>query len=215
VLATVSANLPSKRNEPDAFTSKEREFYGDVVAALGEPLAAHAPSGVIVAGPGWAKDKLADLLSEARADLKVHVEGIGSSGETGVNELIKRGTVSRLYSDSRVALEVELVERLLASIAKGDGLSAYGPDHVRQAVECGAASHLLLTDELFRRANVGGGGAELDALMERAARSRGEVVIVSSEHEGGRRLEGLGGLAALLRYPLAWESEPDGAGATG
>jgi len=30
----------------------------------------------------------------------------------------------------------------------------------------------------------------------------GEVRVLSSEHESGRRLEGLGGIAAILTFPL-------------
>ncbi len=31
---------------------------------------------------------------------------------------------------------------------------------------------------------------------------KGQVHIISSEHEGGKKLDGLGGLGALLRYKL-------------
>ena len=202
MLATVTTNLPSKRNDPEGFTAKERDFYVDVVKAMAEAIDSHEPSGTIIAGPGWAKDKLATVFRKERPDDRAHVEGIGSAGETGVNEVIKRGTVGKLYADSRVAMEMELIERLMSSISKEDDLATYGPEDVRYAVECGAVSHLLVTDEVFRHANASGKGDELDALMEETAKKRGDVVIVSSEHEGGRRLEGLSGIAALLRYPL-------------
>ena len=42
----------------------------------------------------------------------------------------------------------------------------------------------------------------LDALMRAVDSYNGVVVIVSGEHEGGRKLDGLGGVAALLRYKL-------------
>ena len=205
MLGTVATNLPSKRNDPEGYTTKERDFYGEVVKGMAEAIDSHEPSGTIIAGPGWAKDKLAAVFRKERPDDRAHVEGIGSAGETGVNEVIKRGTVGKLYSDSRVALEMELIERLMSSISKEDDLATYGKDDVRYAVECGAVSHLLVTDEVFRKANASGKGDALDGLMEDAAKKRGDVVIVSSEHEGGRRLDGLGGIAALLRYPLSRE----------
>ena len=31
----------------------------------------------------------------------------------------------------------------------------------------------------------------------------GEVTIISSEHEGGEQLQALGGVAAVLRYPIS------------
>jgi protein pelota len=30
----------------------------------------------------------------------------------------------------------------------------------------------------------------------------GGVMVISSEHDGGKQLDSLGGLAALLRYPI-------------
>jgi protein pelota len=42
-----------------------------------------------------------------------------------------------------------------------------------------------------------------DALIRSVEDSKGEFVIVSSLHEAGRRLESLGGVAALLRYKMA------------
>ena len=42
----------------------------------------------------------------------------------------------------------------------------------------------------------------VEELMRRVESARGTVVIVSSRHEAGKKLEGLGGLAALLRFPI-------------
>jgi DNA-binding transcriptional LysR family regulator len=42
--------------------------------------------------------------------------------------------------------------------------------------------------------------AELEQVMQRTEQSGGKVMLISAAHEGGKRLEGLGGIAALLRY---------------
>jgi stalled ribosome rescue protein Dom34 len=42
----------------------------------------------------------------------------------------------------------------------------------------------------------------LEDLMSDVERKRGILMVVSSEHEGGHKLLGLGGLAAILRFPL-------------
>jgi len=46
----------------------------------------------------------------------------------------------------------------------------------------------------------GEGGGEVEG---------GEVRVLSSDHESGRRLEGLGGIAAILTFPIE-EMESDG-----
>jgi len=42
-----------------------------------------------------------------------------------------------------------------------------------------------------------------DRLIRMVEESKGEFVIVSSLHEAGRRLDSLGGVAALLRYRMS------------
>ncbi len=42
----------------------------------------------------------------------------------------------------------------------------------------------------------------VEALMRKVEDARGRVVIVSSRHEAGKRLEGLGGLGGILRFPI-------------
>jgi stalled ribosome rescue protein Dom34 len=36
--------------------------------------------------------------------------------------------------------------------------------------------------------------------MSEAEKKRGKIVVVSTEHEAGAKLSGLGGIAALLRF---------------
>jgi protein pelota len=42
----------------------------------------------------------------------------------------------------------------------------------------------------------------MEALMRSVEEARGRVTIVSELHEGGKKLEALGGMAALLRYKI-------------
>lgn len=61
----------------------------------------------------------------------------------------------------------------------------------------GAVETLLVLDELLK----GELREKVEELMDAVRYSRGEVVVVSSEHEGGgEKLKALGGLAALLRF---------------
>ena len=35
-------------------------------------------------------------------------------------------------------------------------------------------------------------------------KSKGEIEIISSEHDAGKKLDGLGGIAAILRFKLSY-----------
>jgi protein pelota len=43
----------------------------------------------------------------------------------------------------------------------------------------------------------------LEDLLKEVEERGGEVTIISAEHEAGAKLLSLGGIAALLRFPLA------------
>jgi len=45
--------------------------------------------------------------------------------------------------------------------------------------------------------------SSVDKIMKLVEESKGSFVIVSSMHEAGRRLESLGGVAALLRFRVS------------
>jgi protein pelota len=82
-----------------------------------------------------------------------------------------------------------------------DGPVAYGPGEVATALKGGAVETLLVADETLRRGREAG-KEDIDGIMEAARSTGGEVVVLSVEFEPGRRLERLGGVAALLRYRI-------------
>ncbi|MBI1968428.1 hypothetical protein HYS49_00815 [Candidatus Woesearchaeota archaeon] len=76
---------------------------------------------------------------------------------------------------------------------------------VEKAIHAGAARTLLLTDEYVQEQREKGNFAALDELMKLVDQLQGKVHILSAQSESGRKLNGLGGIAALLRYELPRE----------
>jgi len=44
---------------------------------------------------------------------------------------------------------------------------------------------------------------DYERMMKAVEEQRGTVVVVSELHEGGKKLDAIGGMAALLRYRIA------------
>ena len=42
----------------------------------------------------------------------------------------------------------------------------------------------------------------VEKIMKTTENSKGDIIIVSSEHDGGNKLDGLGGIGAILRFKL-------------
>jgi len=197
MVASIRRNLGGKRYNTDR-ESEEKKFFHDLAKTMAELMEREKIEKAIVAGPGFVKEDFHKFLRENYPELakKVVIEDTSVTGRTGIYEVIKRGTVDRVYHENRVAKEVQLVEKVLENIARNTGLATYGLREVEEAVNYGAVETLLVLDELLKSDLRG----KVEELMDAVRYSRGEVVIVSSEHEGGEKLKALGGLAALLRF---------------
>ena len=123
------------------------------------------------------------------------IESTGSGGRNGICEVLKKGTVEKLTSENRGAQEMGAINRLLAEIGKNSSKIAYGIKQTKNAINLGAVSELLILDTKVASENMG-------ELMDMVENMKGEVMVVSSEHEGGKQLESLGGMAAILRYEI-------------
>ncbi|ACS33600.1 mRNA surveillance protein pelota [Thermococcus gammatolerans] len=197
MVASIRRNLGGKRYNTDR-ESEEKRFFHDLAKTMAELMEREKIEKAIVAGPGFVKEDFHKFLRENYPELakKVVIEDTSVTGRTGIYEVIKRGTVDRVYHENRVAKEVQLVEKVLEHVARNTGLATYGLREVEEAVNYGAVETLLVLDELLK----GEHRERIEELMDAVRYARGEVVIVSSEHEGGEKLKALGGLAALLRF---------------
>jgi len=189
--ATITRNAPGKMYETK---SNEQEFLDEIVEKLvaiehGEP--------VILLGPGFLKEALAKRIREKHPELGklIAVHHTGQAGMAGIHELLKRGIGGRVLEETRVAKETRLMEELFEEIGK-NGLFAYGDVVVKAAADAGAIRILMVLDSKVR-------SPDLDQLLRTVENSKGEFVIISSLHEAGRRLESLGGVAAILRYKIS------------
>jgi protein pelota len=149
----------------------------------------------VVAGPAFAKEELVDFIRQKYRKLaeKISTHQISQTGEAGLQELLKAGVLEKLLKQSRISEETEAVEKLLSEIGK-DGLAVYGLKETQKALEAGALETLLASDKKVR---------EVEDLLEQAEKQKAKILIVSSEHQSGEKLLGLGGVAGLLRYKIA------------
>ncbi|MEK6988465.1 MAG: mRNA surveillance protein pelota [Candidatus Thermoplasmatota archaeon] len=168
-------------------------YFDDILSKLRTLQLGEA---LILVGPGFAREDFLERLKARNLPLaeKVHTQGTSQPGMHGIQEALRSGMGVKLFGESRVAHETALVEKLLEAIATNRP-SAYGRAEVAEAVEAGAVETLLVSDAVVR-------DLEIERLMHDVESARGKVVLVSRHHEAGAKLEGLGGIGALLRYPI-------------
>ncbi len=122
------------------------------------------------------------------------MESAGCGGRPGIQEVLKRGALERIAQDARVGVETRLVEELFRGISK-ETLASYGIKEVERAAEIGAVKDLLVTYTFLQKYSP-------DRLLESVKKRGGRVMVISPEHEAGERLDAIGGIGALLRFPV-------------
>ena len=181
----------SKRDEK--YEERMREYFGKVTAEIEKHEERY-----VVAGPGFTKDNLKKFIEEKNPKLlkTIVFEGCSYAERSGVNELFKNGIVERVMGEERLAKELQLVEQVMIEINRDSGLAEYGLAQCQAAAEAYAIGKLLVLDEFLRT------DKQAEKVVELAEKNKAEIVIFSSDSEGGARLKGLGKIAALLKFKL-------------
>jgi len=174
----------------------EKKFFSNLAKTMNDIISREGVRASIVAGPGFTKDGFATFLRDKFHELfqKIKLDNISSGGRAGLYEIVRRGSVERVSRDDRLSYETSLVERLMSEIARGE-LAIYGREEVGHAASIGAIEKLLVADELLRSNLVG-----VEKILEETRKTRSDVVIISTEHDAGKQLLSVGGIAALLRF---------------
>lgn len=123
-----------------------------------------------------------------------------------LSDVLSSPAITSKLSDTKYARETALMDKFLTLMRQDDGRAWYGPREVERAVDKGAVGRgggiLMINNALFRAQNV----AERRRWVKLVDRVRevegGEVRVLSSLHESGKRLEALGNVAAILTFPI-------------
>ncbi|MBI2138764.1 pelota family protein, partial [Candidatus Woesearchaeota archaeon] len=146
-------------------------------------------------------DEVMKQADDQELKKKIILATCNDTGRTGINEVLKRPEVKEALKEDRIAREVQAVDELLQEISK-QGAAAYGMEETGKAVDAGAVASLLITDSCIGACREKGAYPMLETYFKKAEQAKGNIIIISSDHEGGKQLDGLGGIGALLRYKL-------------
>jgi len=186
-LFSIVSEASGKRFDSKKSEVKRNEYYVKIIEELKKR--SEKVRKIIIAGPGFARDDLQNLIKQRSKDLldKIIVEFTYQSGNLGLQELLKKGLIEKLTKYSRITEETKAVEKLLEEINKGKGF--YGMEKTREALDNGIVSLLLVSNTKVR---------DYEDLLDKADKLRCNIMVISSEHEAGEKLVGLGGIAALV-----------------
>lgn len=188
----------SKKNDSHSFSGN---FYDQVIKHLEEYDKRYNLERIILASPIFFKDDLMKRLSVDSLKKKIILATCSSVSRNAINEVLKRDETKQALKQERISKEIKLVDKLLNEISK-EGLAEYSLNAISKIVDTGAIDTLLVTDNLIFKLRDENKFDKLEKIMKTADKLKAKLHIISSEHEGGKKLDGLGGIGAILRYKI-------------
>jgi protein pelota len=194
--------LPGKV-EADKRVEATKAYFRLTLTSISK-LWVHNHNPVVISGAGYIKNDFVKYLNEESKEMAkavVDVKSVNNGGTAGIDEALRSGVLLKAAHQLRVVDETETMEEVMKRLGKGEGTVTYGLDAVENAVMMGAVEKLVVADTKLRDADEAQ-RLKLEDLMHQVEKRNAPITVVSTEHEAGAKLLSLGGIVALLRFPL-------------
>jgi len=150
--------------------------------------------GILLGGPSTTTTDFLNkgyLTADVRKKI-IAVKDLSYTGEFGLQELLEKS--QDVLAEEEVAKEKKLMQRFFNLLATKPEMVSYGEKEVKDCLVMGAVDTLLLSETLSDRL--------LDEFDETAKKVGTDIEVISSETREGVQLKEMGGVAAILRYPV-------------
>jgi len=150
--------------------------------------------GILLGGPSTTTTDFLNkgyLTTDVRNKI-IAVKDLSYTGEFGLQELLDRS--QDVLAEEEVAKEKILVQKFFNLLATKQEMVSYGEKHVKECLEMGAVDTLLLSETVDEKL--------MDEFDKEALKYGTNVEAISTETREGVQLREMGGIAAILRYPV-------------
>lgn len=197
-ISEISGEVEKKQEQS---SKTKNNFYKELSKTIQELTKKEKIENIIIASPAFFKE---DLLKELPTELKKKtiLASCYSSGKNAIEEVMKRTEVKSLMEKQRIAKEIKLVDELLEKLSKNK-LCTYGFEQVKQASDAKAIEKLLISTKFIQSKKKNDKQySELMNLLKNTESQKAEIHTISSKNTAGKSLDGIGGIAAILRYDI-------------
>jgi peptide chain release factor subunit 1 len=150
--------------------------------------------GIILGGPSTTTNDFLNkgyLTTDVRNKI-IAVKDLSYTGEFGLQELLERS--QDVLAEEEVAKEKALMQKFFNLLATKPEMVSYGEKHVKECVMMGAVDALLLSEAVDEKL--------MDELDNETKKYGTNIEVISTETREGVQLKEMGGIAAILRYPV-------------
>ncbi|MEM0344429.1 MAG: hypothetical protein QXP94_02760 [Thermofilaceae archaeon] len=191
VIATIGLPKPGKEG---SLKEQLKTAIRKVLPQLLASLKSRGARDVVVAAPRL----VLEVLSEVGVTASRFIE-VSEGGLAGLYEMVRRNALRELVTEEVYSKPRDLMKELIERLSRSPGRVAMGLEEVRRAAEARAIETLLILDEALLSED----RARVLTVLENAAATARNIVVVPPDLEGVELLRKSGGLAALLYFEVA------------
>ncbi|MEB3773933.1 MAG: mRNA surveillance protein Pelota [Desulfurococcales archaeon] len=160
---------------------------------------------IAILGPGALKQRVAEKVKQQAPGAVVIVDDSSMGGRHGIEEGLRRGRVIDALREYYIAEANKVLADLLSLAARDPGRIATGIDDVRSVARLGAVERLVVIDSLLHdiddSVRLG-----IDEVLSKVEEYRGRIIFIPEDSPPGEQVKRLGGVVAVLRYPVPREA---------
>lgn len=195
ILSSLKGDVSKKEDRAQTKGS----FYEEVIAVVQTYLSRYDVEKVVLASPAFFKEDLLKLMDKDMSK-RVILATCHSVEENAIGEIMKSSELQKVLVEQRASSEAALVDELLANIGKQNEKAIYGFADVKMSSDSGSIGMLIVTEGYMRAEQKEGDYSLVLETLKMVESMQGKVHLISSTSDAGRTLDGLGGIAAILRY---------------
>lgn len=212
--AKIEISVPRKAVAAAEGKNRERgieRFYKHVYAAMVSKFNFDSIKAIILASPGFTARGFYDyaLRTAASAGDKTILQSkdeflvVSSSNGylQGLNEAMRTPEVQERLKSTKYASQTAYLDKFFDMLNNNPNRAWYGPKHVSAAVDYAAVDTLLISNRLYKSADVNERRHYIQ-MAETVKNTGGTVMIFSEHHDAGKQLDDITGIACTLTVPL-------------
>ena len=184
----------------DMFEEEKSRVIKELAKEIAEIVYRYRVEAVVVGSPGDLKNEIKEEVGNIDQSIRVYTDTVANGGYAGIQELLRRGVVGAVIRDTSIAKAQEILEEFERLLVKDINMVAYGIESVRIAAEIGAVKKLVVVDEMLSIYSDARG--KVEDILRTVVDKGGAIAIAPSGTPVAERVKMLGGIVAVLRYPV-------------
>lgn len=193
-IAEMKGDVQKKANDK----KNNNDFYMEIYEKMEECTKRENVSSIIIASPAFWKEYLFAKLPDDMKKKTISAT-ISDVNESAISELMKRPELSKMLRDNRAAQELKEIDELLSAIREDRAF--YGLDDSKDKIFLGTAEKIIISETFLKKMKEKENYNEIDSLLMTAEDMNANIIIITNE-EACRKLDGLGGIAGKTRWKI-------------